>query len=68
MRTIHNKVMPLEIPLRKVGNSLMLTIPSDIAKLYGLKEGTMFEVIPDKEEMFILKVSKKVTEVKTKIT
>lgn len=45
----------LEIPLRKVGNSMMLTIPSDIIKLYELKEGTIFEVIPEKE-LFIIKL------------
>ncbi len=59
MRSINSQEkMPLEIPLRKVGNSLMLTIPSDIARLYGLSEGTMFEVVPEKE-MFVLRVSRK---------
>ncbi|KCZ73349.1 growth regulator [Candidatus Methanoperedens nitroreducens] len=38
--------VPLEIPLRKVGNSLVLTIPAEICKLYGLKEGSTFELLP----------------------
>ena len=50
--------MPLEIPLRKVGNSLMLTVPSDIIKLYGLQEGDKFILEPDKD-FFSLKTQKK---------
>lgn len=42
----NNKDMPLEINLRRVGNSLVLTVPSEILKLYGLKEGDSFELVP----------------------
>ncbi len=44
MKTIPINSMPLEIILRKVGNSLMLTLPADVAKLCGLHEGSRFEV------------------------
>ena len=58
IKNIPFKYMPLELPLRKVGNSLMITIPADIAKLYGLKAGNTFEVIPEKDA-FVLKSIKK---------
>ena len=48
----------LEIPLHKTGNSMFLTIPSGIIKLYGLKEGDKFILEPDKD-FFSLKTQKK---------
>lgn len=47
--TINVNKMPLEIPLRKVGNSEMITIPQTLLKLCGLSENSKFEVQVDKE-------------------
>ncbi len=44
MKAIQNNKMPLTIPLRKVGNSMMITIPQTLLKLYGLGEDSEFEV------------------------
>lgn len=49
MTPIQNHKMPLTIPLRKVGNSMMITIPQTLLKLYGLAEDSEFEVMIDKE-------------------
>lgn len=51
MKAVQKRTMPLTISLRKVGNSLMLTIPKPLAELYGLTENDEFEVIPDKEHL-----------------
>lgn len=58
MKDKQNRTMPLTIPLRKVGNSLMLTVPKPLAELYGLTENTEFEVIPDKEYLTLRSVKK----------
>jgi hypothetical protein len=57
MKAIQKCKMPLEIPLRQVGNSLMITIPQTLVKLCGLEEGSKFEVEIDKE-FLILKCKK----------
>lgn len=49
MNTINNSNMPLMIPLRKVGNSLMITIPQTLIRLYGIGDNAEFEVQIDKE-------------------
>jgi antitoxin component of MazEF toxin-antitoxin module len=53
MKAIQKCKMPLEIPLRRVGNSLMITIPQTLVKLCGLKEGSKFEVEIDKEFLIL---------------
>ncbi len=47
MNEIFKHKMPLTIPLRKVGNSLMITIPQTLIQLYGLGDSSAFEVIID---------------------
>jgi len=51
----HN--MPLKIPLRKVGNSMMITIPQTLIRLYGLGDDAEFEVMIDSKYL-ILKCKK----------
>jgi antitoxin component of MazEF toxin-antitoxin module len=58
MKDKQSRTMPLTLPLRKVGNSLMLTIPKTLAELYDLAENTEFEVIPDKEHLTLKSVKK----------
>ena len=53
MTSIQNHKMPLTIPLRKVGNSLMITIPQTLIKLYGLADDSSFEVVIDKEYLIL---------------
>lgn len=43
----------LELRVRKLGNSLIMTIPAEIAKMYGIVEGSAFEVLPDKEKLIL---------------
>lgn len=45
--------MPLTIPLRKVGNSMMLTIPQTLIRLYGLADDAEFEVAIDKDFLIL---------------
>lgn len=58
MKDTQKRTMPLTLPLRKVGNSLMLTIPKTLVELYGLTENTEFEVIPDKEHLTLRNTKK----------
>ncbi len=53
MTAIQNHKMPLTIPLRKVGNSLMITIPQTLIRLYGLGEDSEFEVAIDKDFLIL---------------
>jgi antitoxin component of MazEF toxin-antitoxin module len=53
MNTINNNRMPLTIPLRKVGNSMMLTIPQTLIRLYGLADDAEFEVAIDKDFLIL---------------
>lgn len=57
LQTVLRKSMPLHLILRKVGNSLMLTLPADVAKLCGLQEGSVFEVTVQ-DDTLILKSKK----------
>jgi putative addiction module antidote len=41
--------MPVTVKLRKIGNSLGLILPKDIAVRLRLSEGDMLHVIPDTE-------------------
>ncbi|MCX9011456.1 MAG: AbrB/MazE/SpoVT family DNA-binding domain-containing protein [Candidatus Methanoperedens sp.] len=49
----------LKLPIRKVGNSLVVTIPKDIATLYGLSENSELELIPESKDQFVIKIYKK---------
>ncbi len=53
METIHTNNMPLTIPLRKVGNSLMITIPKTLIQLYGLGDDSSFEVQIDTDFLML---------------
>ena len=51
MRSKHGSM--LELKVRKLGNSLIITIPAEIAKMYGIVEGSAIEVIPDKDKLIM---------------
>lgn len=48
----------LELALRKVGNSLIVTIPKEFALAYNLKEGSTLELIPEKDN-FVIRIHKR---------
>lgn len=43
----------LELKIRKLGNSLIITVPAEIAKMYGIIEGSAIEVVPDKDKLIM---------------
>lgn len=52
--------MPLTRKARVVGSSLVVTIPSQLAKAYNIEDGDMLEIIPlDIGEFKIKKIRKK---------
>lgn len=50
--------MAKTIKVRKTGNSLVITIPSDIAGLYGISKGSELEISPFTSDSLQLKIKK----------
>jgi len=51
--------MPLTRKARVVGSSLVITIPSQIAKAYDINDGDLIEIIPQEFGEFKIKKVKK---------
>ena len=49
--------MPLTRKARIVGSSLVITIPSQLAQAFGIKDGDYFEIIPRKIGFLIKKTN-----------
>ncbi len=49
----------LELKVRKLGNSLIRTIPAEVARLYEIAERSIIEVIPDKDKFMMQSHSEK---------
>lgn len=49
----------LKRKIRKVGSSIVLTIPAHIAEAYDIKCGEYIEIFPQKDNSLLLKKEKK---------
>lgn len=58
-KLIQNNVMPLTLKIRKIGNSLMITVPQTLAKLCGISDDDEF-IVDVTPEYLILKTKRKI--------
>ncbi len=54
---VHQEMVKLKV--WKTGSSLVITIPKNLAELYGIDEGSILEFISESKDQFSIKLSKK---------
>ena len=58
MKTLHRHEM-VKIKVWKTGSSLVVTIPKNLAELYGITEGSVLDFIAESKDDFSIKPVRK---------
>lgn len=58
MRTLQKHEM-VKLKVWKTGSSLVITIPKNLAELYGINEGSILELIAESKDDFSIKPVRK---------